>query len=162
MGRFCCLVSRLLIRKVRNFELPVWRQGFESVRIHCSLNALTRLQIRFILPISIFAPCLRAYSTPKSYGWLRLWDTPPPLQHLAVMADSFETEPMFKPGKPEILFHRPCIELGTNEGHSWDISPDGKRFLMMKESGTSATGSQRRLNIVLNWFEELKQEVPVK
>jgi eukaryotic-like serine/threonine-protein kinase len=80
----------------------------------------------------------------------------------AVMAASFETEPTFKPGKNEVLFHGPYIVLGTNEGHPWDISRDGKRFLMMKESGTSATGGPRRINIVFNWFEELKQRVPVK
>jgi serine/threonine protein kinase/Tol biopolymer transport system component len=46
----------------------------------------------------------------------------------------------------------------------WDISPDGKRFLMMKrlDSESSAAGGPRRINIVLNWFEELKQRVPMK
>jgi len=46
----------------------------------------------------------------------------------------------------------------------WDISPDGKRFLMMKEpeAVASAGGSPRKINIVLNWTEELKQRVPVK
>lgn len=46
----------------------------------------------------------------------------------------------------------------------WDISPDGKRFLMMKEStgDTSTEESLRpRINIVVNWFEELKGRVPV-
>jgi hypothetical protein len=46
----------------------------------------------------------------------------------------------------------------------WDISPDGKRFLMMKEpeSTVPAGGGPRRINMVLNWFQELKQRVPVK
>ena len=45
----------------------------------------------------------------------------------------------------------------------WDISPDGKRFLMMKEAGTAAAAEgPRKINIVLNWFEELKQRVPTK
>jgi len=45
-----------------------------------------------------------------------------------------------------------------------DISPDGKRFLMIKEtaSGESAAESPRKINVVLNWFEELKQRVPAK
>jgi hypothetical protein len=39
---------------------------------------------------------------------------------------------------------------------NYDISPDGQRFVMVKgEPGSS------RLNIVLNWFEELKRLVPV-
>ncbi len=41
----------------------------------------------------------------------------------------------------------------------WDISPDGKRFLMLKDA---AVEGSRKINIVLNWFEELKQRVPVK
>jgi hypothetical protein len=37
----------------------------------------------------------------------------------------------------------------------------GKRFLMIKESGaiTPTGGVPRRINIILNWFEELKQRV---
>jgi hypothetical protein len=46
----------------------------------------------------------------------------------------------------------------------WDISHDGKRFLMMKDidSNASASGLPQHINIVLNWFEELKQRVPGK
>jgi hypothetical protein len=54
--------------------------------------------------------------------------------------------------------------MTTNDGQPWDISPDGKRFLMMKEpeAAASASGSPRKINVVLNWFEELKQRVPTK
>jgi hypothetical protein len=46
---------------------------------------------------------------------------------------------------------------------TWDISPDGKRFLMMKEAGSLSAGRVLlKINIVLNWFEELKRRVPVK
>jgi hypothetical protein len=39
----------------------------------------------------------------------------------------------------------------------------GKRFLMIKESGaiTPAAGGPRRINIILNWFEKLKQRVDI-
>jgi hypothetical protein len=50
---------------------------------------------------------------------------------------------------------------GNFDFATWDISPDGKRFLMMKESGSSA-GGPRKINIVVNWIEELKQRVAVK
>jgi hypothetical protein len=56
-------------------------------------------------------------------------------------------------------------QLSTNPSiHPWDISPDGKRFLMIKPAGatTSADASPRKINIVLNWFEDLKQRVPIK
>ncbi len=40
----------------------------------------------------------------------------------------------------------------------YDISPDGKRFLMIKASEQEVTVTQ--INVVLNWFEELKRLVP--
>ena len=58
-------------------------------------------------------------------------------------------------------------------GTLWDIHPDGRRFLMMKPSpeieaetaeksvvDRSAAEAPRQINIVLNWFEELKERVP--
>ena len=41
----------------------------------------------------------------------------------------------------------------------YDISPDGQRFLMVKPSDP-AGAAPTQINVVLNWFEELKQKVP--
>ncbi|MBN1833211.1 MAG: PD40 domain-containing protein [Deltaproteobacteria bacterium] len=76
------------------------------------------------------------------------------------MVVPLETEPAFKPGKLEVLFSGPYVS-GVGEGTPWDIHPDGDRFLMMKESGSGATGGgPRRINVFLNWDVELKQRVP--
>jgi serine/threonine-protein kinase len=82
----------------------------------------------------------------------------------SVMAVAVQTEPTFKPGKTETLFRGPYVQRSSMNAHPWDISPDGKRFLMMKEAGAtpSAAEGPRKINIVLNWFEELKQRVPAK
>jgi hypothetical protein len=40
---------------------------------------------------------------------------------------------------------------------NYDISSDGERFLMAKDESTFG-----RLNIALNWFEELKRLAPAK
>jgi Tol biopolymer transport system component len=83
----------------------------------------------------------------------------------SVMAVALEAGQTFKCGKPEFLFRGPYTSSKPDDGHPWDISrPDGKRFLMMKEAGTNASAAEgpRKINIVLNWFEELKQRVPVK
>ena len=40
---------------------------------------------------------------------------------------------------------------------TYDVSADGQRFLMVKDEAGAG-----RLNLVLDWFEELKQRVPVK
>ncbi len=45
----------------------------------------------------------------------------------------------------------------------YDISPDGERLLMVFPADRPDSGEPARLqiNIVLNWFEELKERVPV-
>jgi hypothetical protein len=42
---------------------------------------------------------------------------------------------------------------------TYDISPDGKRFLMIKRIET-AESNPVTLVVVQNWFEELKRAVP--
>jgi hypothetical protein len=42
---------------------------------------------------------------------------------------------------------------------NYDVSPDGQRFLMLK-STESDTNAPTQINVVLNWFEELKKKVP--
>jgi serine/threonine-protein kinase len=82
----------------------------------------------------------------------------------SVMAVSVQTEPSFSLGTPRALFRSTYVSNGPLGVALWDISPDGKRFLMMKElqSTTSAGGAPLKINIVLNWLEELKQRVPAK
>jgi len=49
---------------------------------------------------------------------------------------------------------------GRGDRQPWDISPDGKRFLMMKEAGPTGKPAEapRKINIVVNWFEVLKRK----
>jgi Tol biopolymer transport system component len=52
----------------------------------------------------------------------------------------------------------------SNGPRPYDITPDGKAFVMMmpKTSATPERPQAERINVTLNWFEELKQRVPVK
>jgi serine/threonine-protein kinase len=79
----------------------------------------------------------------------------------AMMAAAIETKPVFKAGIPKELFRRSYF---AGIGMHWDISPDGKLFLMIKEAGdkTAEVSGPRKMVVVLNWLEELKQRVPVK
>ena len=80
----------------------------------------------------------------------------------AAMRVAVETQPTFKSAKPGVLFRGTYVGFYPSD-FPWDISPDGKRFLMMKLTGaTPAAGGPRKINIVLNWFEELKQRAPLK
>jgi hypothetical protein len=45
----------------------------------------------------------------------------------------------------------------------YDVSLDGRRFLMIKESRTSdEPAASARIIFVQNWFEELKARVPTQ
>jgi dipeptidyl aminopeptidase/acylaminoacyl peptidase len=83
----------------------------------------------------------------------------------AAMAVPVETGSAFSHGKPKVLFQlKTTVRLSgidLSDWTYWDISPDGKRFLMWKETDAAAEGP-RKINIILNWTEELKQRVPVK
>ena len=75
-----------------------------------------------------------------------------------MMAVDITAQPSFSAGKPRMLFegqYQPSPFVYEN----YDVSPDGQRFLMLKpvESGDAAP---TQINVVLNWFEELKQKVP--
>jgi Tol biopolymer transport system component len=83
----------------------------------------------------------------------------------AVMAVPVGTEPTFKPGRAEIVLRGyPPTSFWGDIQSGWDIHPDGKRFLMLKPvepTGMASEGeAPRRIHVVLNWFEELKQRVP--
>ncbi len=56
------------------------------------------------------------------------------------------------------------IGPGTRAGRSYDIAPDGQRFLMVK-TGASAEGDDEltgltQIVVVQNWFSELQARVP--
>jgi len=73
------------------------------------------------------------------------------------------SDPAFSFGSPKTLFRSIYAGVSGSSGTPYDIHPDGKRFLMMKLPGAPSTAANpQKINIVLNWFEELKQRVPAK
>jgi serine/threonine-protein kinase len=83
----------------------------------------------------------------------------------ATMAVPVEIDTLFKSRTPTILFPgRAGKILGPEWADMdfttyWDIDPTGKRlFLMLKD----AAEAPRKINIVVNWFEELKRLAPKK
>ncbi len=85
-------------------------------------------------------------------------------------ATAVRTDTAFSNDSPKLLFRGEYVAasfvLGALELSPWDIHPNGKKFLMIKplSSGIATSGAPgpRKINIVLNWFEELKQRAPVK
>ena len=65
----------------------------------------------------------------------------------------------FSAGKPRMLFEGPYLPTAASFPY-YDVSPDGQRFLMLKPVETE-TSAPTQINVVLNWFEELKRRVLV-
>ena len=74
-----------------------------------------------------------------------------------MMSVEISTQPGFAAGTPRMLFERP-YEKAPIPISNYDVSPDGQRFLMVKPIDQQQAVTQ--INVVLNWFEELKQKVP--
>jgi len=75
-----------------------------------------------------------------------------------MMAVDIATQPSFAVGKPRVLFEG-RYEHTPATSPNYDVSPDGQRFLMLKSSEQEAV-APTQINVVLNWFEELKRRVP--
>jgi serine/threonine-protein kinase len=72
-----------------------------------------------------------------------------------MIAATIETEPEFRVTDSEVLFEGRYL---TGWYRNYDVSRDGQRFLMVKESEDQPAATQ--LIVVLNWFDELKRLVP--
>ena len=44
---------------------------------------------------------------------------------------------------------------------NWDISPDGQRFLMLKQGEATEDARRGELVVVQNWFDEVKERAPI-
>jgi len=64
----------------------------------------------------------------------------------------------FFASKPRLLFKTPGSALGWPV-RAWDISPDGRRFLMVKQEDRKPQPVTEMI-LVQNWFEELKRLCP--
>jgi serine/threonine-protein kinase len=77
-----------------------------------------------------------------------------------MMSVDIATQPSFSAGKPRVLFEgRYSPAPGTTP--NYDVSPDGQRFLMIRPT-EQAEAAATQINVVLNWFEELKRRVPTE
>jgi eukaryotic-like serine/threonine-protein kinase len=73
-----------------------------------------------------------------------------------IMTVGIEAKSSFTSMKPKLLFAR--SQSGRNQPGltGYDVAPDGKRFLMLKDS--EAEGAPVQLNVVVNWSEELSRQ----
>jgi hypothetical protein len=61
-------------------------------------------------------------------------------------------------GVPKSLFRGPYFTVLS--GRTYDVAPDGGRFLMIKQDAPRAERRPTQLVVVQNFFEELKRLAP--
>jgi len=80
------------------------------------------------------------------------------------------TQPTFSIGNPDVMDGTAFQSRGRVE-REYDVTRDGRFIGVVVAAGQSQTGervfatsggSTQQINVVLNWFEELKQRVPTK
>ncbi len=69
-----------------------------------------------------------------------------------IIVVSVRTSPSLETGVPEELFP---ADYDFTESMNWDVGPDG-RFVFVK----AGTATDRQFELVVNFFEELKERVP--
>jgi serine/threonine-protein kinase len=81
----------------------------------------------------------------------------------ALMRVGVERAPSWAATTPTLLLKEGYFSSpGDFLGRTYDIAPDGQRFLMIKEGGGSEQTAAPQLIVVQHWLEELKRLVPTK
>ena len=73
-----------------------------------------------------------------------------------MMVADVQTDGDLVVSEPRLLFEASYHASGVV---NYDVSPDGQHFVMIE---TDPNGDGRRLEIVLNWFDELERLVPTE
>jgi serine/threonine-protein kinase len=77
------------------------------------------------------------------------------------MSAAVEPGSAFTAGRPTMLFQGNYA--APNAGRqAYDVSPDGQRFLMIKNAEAEGKVSPPQIIVVQNWDQELKRLVPPK
>ena len=72
------------------------------------------------------------------------------------MVVPIENKPAFSPGTPHLLSEGDYFV----PGHYYDVMPGAKQFLFIKE--IEQPHGSTEINVVLNWFDELKRLMAVQ
>ena len=80
-----------------------------------------------------------------------------------MLAVQMSFEPTISAGVAEVLFDGPYVP-SVGGDRPYHLTPDGKRFLIVKAAGQTDDIAPARTQIILvqNWFEELTRLVPTE
>ncbi len=77
-----------------------------------------------------------------------------------LMAIPVEPGPNLQAGIAETLFDTAAY-AGSLFVRHWDVSSDGRRLLMIRQTGAATSDGELEIVLIQNWFEELKRLVPI-
>jgi serine/threonine-protein kinase len=77
-----------------------------------------------------------------------------------LMSVKVATAPEFTAGTPQPVFEHANLRVAW--GRSYDVAPDGRRFLLVLNKEAATTLPPAQMIFVQHWFEELKRLVPTK
>ena len=78
----------------------------------------------------------------------------------ALMASRVDArDGVWRAASPTKVVDGPYATEGVRDRRTYDVSPDGRRFLVIKRSANEATAPQ--IIVVQHWLEELKRLVPI-
>ena len=80
----------------------------------------------------------------------------------SLMSVPLQVGASFTFGNAGIALEEPYFAAVFADGRTYDVSPDGRRFLMIKEFGRAGETAPAQLIFVENWVEELKRLVPTR
>jgi DNA-binding winged helix-turn-helix (wHTH) protein/Tol biopolymer transport system component len=78
--------------------------------------------------------------------------------NVRMMVATVTTSPTLKVGVPRVLFTTSAI-IAAHPIRAYDVAPGGRRFLVLRRD-TPADSATTRIEVVLNWFDELSARVP--
>jgi serine/threonine-protein kinase len=76
-----------------------------------------------------------------------------------MMSAPVKSDPVFSMEMPRELFDVSQMYSPNNPLNNYDISPDGKRFIMVRNNAVSANVTY--FNVIMNWVQELQREIPM-
>jgi serine/threonine-protein kinase len=79
----------------------------------------------------------------------------------SLMVVSVADAATFTFGNPTKMFDGQYYS-SPSAGRTFDVSPDGQKFLMIKEATADGRRSTANMVVVLDWFDELRQRMAVK
>jgi serine/threonine-protein kinase len=77
-----------------------------------------------------------------------------------LMSVRVATTPAFQAGTPEPVFENAYLRIGW--GRSYDVAPDGRRFLLTFRKEPPPALPPAQMVLVQHWFEELRRLAPAK